>query len=66
MEKYRKFADEKNGINPFINAPRLKKRSLLLNILRFPFIVVGVAKFAIFAILFIIYFFYRRYCLYWD
>ena len=56
MEKYRKFADEKNGINPFINAPRLKKRSLLLNILRFPFIVVGVVKFAIFAILFIIYF----------
>jgi len=55
MEKFRKFADDKNGINPFINAPRLKKRSLINKILRYPLIVLASIKFIVFLILFTIY-----------
>lgn len=48
MEKYRKFADEKNGINPFINAPKVQKRNLLQNIARIPLILLGIIKFIVF------------------
>lgn len=55
MEKFRKFADEKNGINPFINAPRLKKRSLFNKIIRYPLIIIASIKLLIFLVLLSIY-----------
>lgn len=55
MEKFRKFADEKNGINPFINAPRLKKRSLFNKIIRYPLIFLASIKLLLFLILFFLY-----------
>lgn len=48
MEKYRKFSDEKNGINPFISAYKIKQRGLFLNILRIPLIILSVIKLPLF------------------
>lgn len=44
MEKYRKFADETNGLNPFINAPKIKNRSSIISILRLPLYIISVIK----------------------
>lgn len=44
MEKYRQWEDEKNGINPFINAPRLKQRNISLKIVKYPLVVLGAIK----------------------
>ncbi len=59
MEKYRKFADDKNGINPFINAPRLKKRNFILKLLSFPLMFIASLKLIIFLIVFFTYSFLR-------
>lgn len=44
MEKYRKFADESNGLNPFINAPKIKNRGSIISFLRLPMYIVSIVK----------------------
>lgn len=52
MEKFRKFADEKNGINPFINAPKVKPRPLWLKIFRPAMYLLAITKLFLVVLLF--------------
>lgn len=55
MEKYRKFADQTNGINPFINAARIKKQTTIMLIISFIMYFVTIIKAILFSIFLIIY-----------
>lgn len=55
MEKYRQWEDEKNGINPFINAPRLKQQGIVRKILAYPLMLIGAIKVIIFLCLYFIF-----------
>lgn len=55
MEKYRKFADEKNGINPFINSPKLKRKTIIHKLIQIPLSIIATFKFIAFIILFSLY-----------